>query len=107
MKTLALTSNDFGKFKDVVQLIGTRNKNRFVSTYTKGQLLETPRKDIVHLSTKENISHLGNSYGTLKNVIQIERTLAKNLFLKKLYVDFMHEYEDLGHIEHVNSIYEK
>lgn len=43
---------------------------------------------------------LGDSYETaLKRLTQVERRLARSPDLRKAYVDFMKEYESLGHME--------
>lgn len=59
---------------------------------------------VVSLPTRENISELGDSYETaFKRFQSLEQKLSKNMYLKNLYVNFMKEYQDLGHMAPVDS----
>ncbi|XP_037944366.1 uncharacterized protein LOC119677169 [Teleopsis dalmanni] len=53
----------------------------------------------VQLPFKSNFNLLGQSYETAKNrFLSLERRLSKDCMLQKLYMEFMAEYRDLGHM---------
>ncbi|XP_037930540.1 uncharacterized protein LOC119665370, partial [Teleopsis dalmanni] len=53
----------------------------------------------VQLPFKSNPNLLGQSYETAKNrFLSLERRLSKDCMLQKLYMEFMAEYRDLGHM---------
>jgi len=59
---------------------------------------------IVQLPLKDEISLLGRSREIAEKRLQaVERKLDKNVELKKAYVDFMQEYERLGHMSKVEE----
>ncbi|XP_063911968.1 uncharacterized protein LOC135128820 [Zophobas morio] len=54
----------------------------------------------VSLAIKDNCMNLGTSYESArKRFIPLERRLQKNSQLKSQYVNFMREYQELGHME--------
>ncbi|XP_058448937.1 uncharacterized protein LOC131428894 [Malaya genurostris] len=71
--------------------------------------LDTHRRDttgryIVELPLKECVSELGNSrFLALKRFYALERKLEQQPDLKEQYVNFMKEYEELGHCKEINE----
>lgn len=58
---------------------------------------------VVRLPLRENINTLGTSRSTaLKRFLSLENRFRSNPELKKKYVEFMEEYENLGHMKKVN-----
>ncbi|XP_037930457.1 uncharacterized protein LOC119665245 [Teleopsis dalmanni] len=59
---------------------------------------------VVKLPFKEDTTVLGESMQmSMNRFFSLERWLLKNSELKKMYVDFMREYEHLGHMEKINQ----
>ncbi|XP_037931191.1 uncharacterized protein LOC119666002 [Teleopsis dalmanni] len=59
---------------------------------------------VVKLPFKEDTTVLGESMQmSMNRFFSLERRLLKNSELKKMYVDFMREYEHLGHMEKINQ----
>ncbi|XP_037930615.1 uncharacterized protein LOC119665466 [Teleopsis dalmanni] len=59
---------------------------------------------VVKLPFKEDTTVLGESMQmSMNRFFSHERRLLKNSELKKMYVDFMREYEHLGHMEKINQ----
>ncbi|XP_072400679.1 uncharacterized protein [Diabrotica undecimpunctata] len=59
---------------------------------------------VVPLLVKDNIQNLGDSLQTaLDRFSSLERKLIKNPEYKKLYTDFINEYQDLGHMALVTA----
>ncbi|XP_074026866.1 uncharacterized protein [Leptinotarsa decemlineata] len=57
---------------------------------------------VVKLPVKENIDFLGDSQELArKRFYKLEQKLAKNPEMKKQYINFMREYESLGHMEKI------
>nr|CAH7758019.1 unnamed protein product [Callosobruchus chinensis] len=68
-------------------------------------------KYVVSIPFKGDINTLGDSRNTAeKRFLQLEKRLLSNPTMRKLYIDFMRQYEDLGHMtkltdEHTNPDY--
>ncbi|XP_063890748.1 uncharacterized protein LOC126055712 isoform X1 [Helicoverpa armigera] len=59
---------------------------------------------VVTIPLKESPDVLGDSYSMAKRrFLSLERRLAKDAYLKQLYVSFMTEYIELGHMSEYNS----
>nr|XP_049705656.1 uncharacterized protein LOC126056493 [Helicoverpa armigera] len=59
---------------------------------------------VVTIPLKESPDVLGDSYSMAKRrFLSLERRLAKDPYLKQLYVSFMTEYIELGHMSEYNS----
>ncbi|XP_072390901.1 uncharacterized protein [Diabrotica undecimpunctata] len=70
-------------------------EEHFINTVQR----DTSGRFIVSVPLKEPISRLGNSKDiAMKQFYSLERKLAVNPQLKKLYSDFMKEYEELNHM---------
>ncbi|XP_072400429.1 uncharacterized protein [Diabrotica undecimpunctata] len=62
------------------------------------------RQIVVPLLVKDNIQNLGDSLQTaLDRFSSLERKLIKNPEYKRLYTDFINEYQDLGHMSLVTA----
>ncbi|XP_036322248.1 uncharacterized protein LOC118736261 [Rhagoletis pomonella] len=60
---------------------------------------------IVQLPFKNDVAVLGTSYGTaLRRLISLERRLQSQPEVKSQYVDFMQEYEALGHMTKLENV---
>ncbi|XP_036317581.1 uncharacterized protein LOC118732558, partial [Rhagoletis pomonella] len=60
---------------------------------------------IVQLPFKNDVAVLGTSYGTaLRRFISLERRLQSQPEVKSQYVDFMQEYEALGHMTKLENV---
>ncbi|XP_022824611.1 uncharacterized protein LOC111355114 [Spodoptera litura] len=70
---------------------------------------DTDGRFVVTIPLKESPDVLGDSYSMAKRrFLSLERRLAKDPYLKQLYVSFMTEYIELGHMSecsHLNTTY--
>ncbi|XP_048522596.1 uncharacterized protein LOC125504514, partial [Dendroctonus ponderosae] len=75
-------------------------EEHFINTTSR----DSSGRFVVHLPVKGNLSDLGESYEVaLKRFYAMERKLNKDPVLRDEYVNFISEYERLGHMSKINS----
>lgn len=91
------------KFWQVEECSYNKIKDNFCENHFLNSFYRDPDgRFVVKIPFKENISHFGNSKDiALQRFYYLEKRLAKNINLKRQYVEFMTEYEILGHMKEV------
>ena len=70
--------------------------------YKKTTIRNKDGRFVVRIPLKEDVSQLGDSRTQAeRRFLALEHKLAKNPILRQRYVDFMSEYESLGHMQRV------
>nr|CAH7763987.1 unnamed protein product [Callosobruchus chinensis] len=76
--------------------------------YTDNLTTSPEGKYVVAIPFKGAVSTLGDSRDVAeKRFIQLEKKLQYNPVLRNLYIDFMHKYEELGHMTRISSVKEE
>lgn len=74
-------------------------EENFIATFKR----DSTGRCQVNLPFKDNVSDLGKSENmAVKRFLNLERKLQRDSSLKEKYVDFMREYEDLGHMTEID-----
>lgn len=99
------TLSNFWELEEVPSTKLLTKEERFCENHF---LENTVRNDsgrfVVRIPFKGNPDQLGDSLDSAKRrFLSLERKLAVNAQLRERYVDFMQEYEDLGHMSSVTS----
>ncbi|XP_065075910.1 uncharacterized protein LOC135699567 [Ochlerotatus camptorhynchus] len=95
------------RFWEIEEVAGVKLSSEAIECEQHFQ--ETHRRDesgryVVQLPLKENVSKLRSSRSlALKRFHNLERRLAQDPNLKQQYVEFMTEYEQLGHCEEISE----
>nr|CAI5838764.1 unnamed protein product [Callosobruchus analis] len=72
--------------------------------FSENLQLSPTGKYVVSIPFKDDINTLGDSRHTAeKRFLHLEKRLLSNPTMRKLYIDFMREYEDLGHMTKVTG----
>lgn len=75
-------------------------ENEFTQNYTR----EKDGRFSVRLPTRENINKIGNTQEiAIKRFFNLENKLKRNADFKILYINFMREYETLGHMTQISQ----
>ena len=100
------------KFWTMEELPGESTNKKFLTPeqkscedhFVKNTTLTSLKKFEVSLPFKSSPETLGSSYETAKRrFLALEKRLEKNSELKCMYLDFMKEYVDLGHMSPTNN----
>jgi hypothetical protein len=84
--------------------IYTKEENLCEQLFKNTTVQDENNRFIVNLPVRENIEELGESRSVaMKRLIAIERKLSKQPSLKNQYIEFMNQYESLGHMSKVIS----
>lgn len=99
-KTLENSIEKFWKIEEV----SSSNIKSIEEQECEKSYIETVKRDntghlVVTLPTRENVVKLGNSvHNAIKRLNSMERKFEKNEQFKNQYINFMTEYENLGHM---------
>lgn len=97
------------KFWELEECDNKYNKYSEDERFCEQHFSETTRRlntgrFVVNIPFKENVIELGESREyALKRLYSLERRLNKNIQLKKDYVKFLEEYENLGHMTKISE----
>lgn len=82
----------------------SNDENACEEHFTRYTKRDKDGRFVVKLPFKENPEKLGNSWEiAIKRFMSLERKLKGDTHLKKLYGDFMREYEDLDHMSRIQD----
>ncbi|XP_072403050.1 uncharacterized protein [Diabrotica undecimpunctata] len=94
----------FWEIEECAELIQSPEEKSCEHMFTSTHYRDNEGRFVVSIPLKEPVSRLGDSKSiALQRFYSLERKLQRNVQFRDLYISFMREYQDLGHMSQVET----